>query len=152
MNIIDKITKSQIRTDLPTFQVGDTVRVNYKIIEGKRERIQAFEGFVIKEKTAVNYDSLNWIFDGEFYGWAGSIGQKNNFDSIRFKIKSASDSTITKVTVRLRENSHQGTILYEDVLSININPSTEKDLSWSIGETVLNDGITNYFFEKKQHI
>ncbi len=48
MNIIDKITQSQIRTDLPAFQVGDTVRVNYKIIEGKRERIQAFEGFVIK--------------------------------------------------------------------------------------------------------
>ena len=47
MNIIDKITQSQIRTDLPEFRVGDTVRVNYKIIEGKRERIQAFEGFVM---------------------------------------------------------------------------------------------------------
>lgn len=50
MNIIDKITQSQIRTDLPEFKVGDTVRVNYKIVEGKRERIQAFEGFVIAIK------------------------------------------------------------------------------------------------------
>ncbi len=50
MNIIDKITQSQIRTDLPEFRVGDTVRVNYKIVEGKRERIQAFEGFVIAIK------------------------------------------------------------------------------------------------------
>ena len=48
MNLVDKITKSQIRQDLPEFQVGDTVKVNYKIIEGKRERIQAFEGYVIK--------------------------------------------------------------------------------------------------------
>lgn len=47
MNLIDKITKSQIRTDLPEFRVGDTVRVDVKIIEGKRERIQAFEGIVI---------------------------------------------------------------------------------------------------------
>lgn len=47
MNIIDKITKSQIRTDLPEFRVGDTVRVNVRIVEGKNERIQAFEGIVM---------------------------------------------------------------------------------------------------------
>ncbi len=47
MNIIDKITKSQIRTDLPEFRVGDTVKVNVRIIEGKTERIQAFEGIVM---------------------------------------------------------------------------------------------------------
>lgn len=47
MNLVEKITKSQIRTDIPEFQVGDTVRVDVKIIEGKRERIQAFEGLVI---------------------------------------------------------------------------------------------------------
>ena len=50
MNILDKITKSQIRTDLPEFRVGDTVKVDVKIIEGKRERIQAFEGIVIAIK------------------------------------------------------------------------------------------------------
>ena len=47
MNIIDKITNSQIRTDLPEFRVGDTVKVNVRIIEGKTERIQAFEGIVM---------------------------------------------------------------------------------------------------------
>lgn len=52
MNIIDKITAKQIRTDLPEFRVGDTVRVDVKIIEGKRERIQAFEGIVISKKNA----------------------------------------------------------------------------------------------------
>ena len=47
MNLVDQITKSQIRTDLPEFRVGDTVKVNVRIIEGKRERIQAFEGIVM---------------------------------------------------------------------------------------------------------
>ena len=47
MNLIDKITKSQIRTDLPEFRVGDTIRVDVRIIEGKRERINAFEGLVM---------------------------------------------------------------------------------------------------------
>ena len=50
MNLVEKITKSQIRTDIPEFRVGDTVRVDVKIIEGKRERIQAFEGTIIKKR------------------------------------------------------------------------------------------------------
>lgn len=47
MNLIDKITEKQIRTDIPEFRVGDNVIVNVKIVEGKRERIQAFEGLVM---------------------------------------------------------------------------------------------------------
>ncbi len=50
MNVIDKLNEKQIRTDIPEFRVGDTVRVDVKIIEGKRERIQAFEGVVIARK------------------------------------------------------------------------------------------------------
>ena len=46
MNVIDKITANQIRTDLPEFQVGDTIKVGVKIVEGKRERVQDFEGIV----------------------------------------------------------------------------------------------------------
>lgn len=51
MNIVDTITKSQIRTDIPEFRVGDTVKVDYKIVEGKRERLQAYEGIVIAIKN-----------------------------------------------------------------------------------------------------
>ena len=47
MNLVDKITAKQIRTDLPEFRVGDTIKVDVKIVEGKRERIQAFEGLVM---------------------------------------------------------------------------------------------------------
>lgn len=50
MNVIDKITEKQIKKDVPDFRVGDTVRVDVKIIEGKRERIQAFEGIVMARK------------------------------------------------------------------------------------------------------
>ena len=46
-NIIDKINEKQLKKDVPEFRVGDTVRVDVKIIEGKRERIQAFEGIVV---------------------------------------------------------------------------------------------------------
>lgn len=48
MNVIDKITASQLNPNIPEFRVGDTVRVDVKIIEGKRERIQAYEGVVVK--------------------------------------------------------------------------------------------------------
>lgn len=50
MNIIDKITNAQLNPNVPEFRVGDTVRVDAKIIEGKRERIQAFEGVVVARK------------------------------------------------------------------------------------------------------
>ena len=47
VNLVEKITSKQIRTDIPEFRVGDTVKVNVKIVEGKRERVQAFEGLVM---------------------------------------------------------------------------------------------------------
>ncbi len=52
MNIIDKITKKYMNPSIPEFRVGDTVSVGVKIIEGKRERIQAFEGTVVARKGA----------------------------------------------------------------------------------------------------
>ena len=52
MNVIDKITEKQLNPNVPEFRVGDTVRVDVKIIEGKRERIQAFEGIVISKKNS----------------------------------------------------------------------------------------------------
>jgi large subunit ribosomal protein L19 len=51
-HLIQEITKEQLRTDLPDFRPGDTVRVHVKVIEGNRERIQVFEGVVIKRRGA----------------------------------------------------------------------------------------------------
>lgn len=50
MNIIDLVEQEQLRTDLPEFAAGDTVKVHYKILEGARERVQVFEGIVIARK------------------------------------------------------------------------------------------------------
>ena len=47
MNLIDTIEKQQLRTDLPSFKPGDTVKVHVKIKEGDKERIQVFEGVCI---------------------------------------------------------------------------------------------------------
>ena len=49
-NIIAEITKDQLRTDLPEFRAGDTVRLHVRIVEGTRERIQLYEGVVIKRR------------------------------------------------------------------------------------------------------
>ncbi|ANU10533.1 50S ribosomal protein L19 [Planococcus antarcticus DSM 14505] len=49
-NIITEITKEQLRTDLPTFRPGDTVRVHVKVVEGTRERVQVYEGVVISRR------------------------------------------------------------------------------------------------------
>ena len=51
MDLIKSITKEYERTDIPQFSVGDTVRVSLKIKEGNRERIQVFEGFVLKKQN-----------------------------------------------------------------------------------------------------
>ena len=47
-NIIQELEKEQLRSDLPELEVGDTVRVFVKVIEGNRERLQNFEGVIIK--------------------------------------------------------------------------------------------------------
>ncbi|MBE6598943.1 MAG: 50S ribosomal protein L19 [Ruminococcaceae bacterium] len=47
MNKIDAFTKEQLKETVPSFNVGDTVRISNKIVEGTRERIQMFEGTVI---------------------------------------------------------------------------------------------------------
>ena len=51
MNIINVLEQEQLRTDIPTFRAGDTVRVHVKVVEGSRERIQVFEGLVIKRQN-----------------------------------------------------------------------------------------------------
>jgi large subunit ribosomal protein L19 len=52
MNLIQKIQAPQMRTDLAKFSVGDTVKVHFKIVEGKNERVQVYEGLVIAMKNA----------------------------------------------------------------------------------------------------
>ena len=50
--LIQELTKEQLRDDMPDFRAGDTVRVHVRVVEGTHERIQMFEGVVIKRKGA----------------------------------------------------------------------------------------------------
>ena len=50
MDIIKSVTEEQIRTDLPELKIGDTVKVFFKVREGTRERVQMFEGTIIKKR------------------------------------------------------------------------------------------------------
>jgi large subunit ribosomal protein L19 len=50
--IIEQIEQRQLRPELPQFKAGDSVRVHFKVIEGQRQRIQVFEGIVIKRQGA----------------------------------------------------------------------------------------------------
>jgi large subunit ribosomal protein L19 len=51
-NTIQSLEQRQLRTDLPHFKAGDTVRVHFRVIEGQRRRVQVFEGIVIKRQGA----------------------------------------------------------------------------------------------------
>ncbi|GBF33507.1 LSU ribosomal protein L19p [Desulfocucumis palustris] len=50
MNLIQSLEQEQLKKDIPDFQPGDTVKVHVKVIEGTRERIQVFEGVVIRRR------------------------------------------------------------------------------------------------------
>ena len=52
MDIVHEIGKEQLRTDLPEFRVGDTIKVHYRIKEGSKERVQVFQGIVIQRRWA----------------------------------------------------------------------------------------------------
>ncbi len=66
MNIIQKIESEYLRTDIPKFRAGDTVKVHLRIVEGEKERIQIFQGNVIRIKRGTTGASftIRKISDG----------------------------------------------------------------------------------------
>ncbi len=52
MNIVESITKEQLKTDIPQFRGGDNVKVHVKVVEGNTERIQIFQGVVLRRMGA----------------------------------------------------------------------------------------------------
>ena len=52
MNVLNEIVQDQLRTDLPEITPGDTVKVSAKVVEGNRERIQVFEGLVMRMRNS----------------------------------------------------------------------------------------------------
>ena len=58
MRVLEQLEKEQVRTDLPDFRPGDTVKVHVKIKEGEKERIQVFEGIVIRKRQGASRASF----------------------------------------------------------------------------------------------
>lgn len=56
--LIQSLEQAQVRTDRPSFGVGDTVRVFVKVVEGTRERLQAFEGTVLAKRNGSNRETF----------------------------------------------------------------------------------------------
>lgn len=57
-NVIDAIEAEQLRTDIPAFRPGDTVKVHVKVVEGEKERIQVFEGVVLRRSNGRNRETF----------------------------------------------------------------------------------------------
>jgi large subunit ribosomal protein L19 len=57
-NVIDELNREALRTDLPEFGVGDTVRVHVKVTEGNRERVQAFEGVCMRYRGGASHTNF----------------------------------------------------------------------------------------------
>jgi large subunit ribosomal protein L19 len=66
MNVLEMIEKEHVRTDIPAFKAGDTVKVYVRIIEGQKQRIQAFEGVVIRKR--MGYSRSNFTVRKISYG------------------------------------------------------------------------------------
>ena len=58
MNQLERIQRSLVKKTMPSFEIGDTVRVHVKVVEGDKERIQVFEGIVIARKGARNSETF----------------------------------------------------------------------------------------------
>ena len=84
-NLVDKINEKHISKDIPEFRVGDTVRVDVWVKEGKKERIQAFEGLVVAKKGG----SVSETF---------SVRKKSGTVAVT-RIFSVNAPTIDKITV-----------------------------------------------------
>ncbi len=58
MDLINTVTASQLKTDIPEFKAGDTLRVHTRVIEGEKERIQIFEGVCIRRKGSSIHETF----------------------------------------------------------------------------------------------
>ncbi len=58
MGVIESLEREQLRDDLPEFEPGDAVRVHFRVIEGSRQRVQVFEGTVIKRQGALSRETF----------------------------------------------------------------------------------------------
>ena len=137
--LIEAVTKSQLRTDLPSFRPGDTLRVHVRIIEGTRERIQVFEGVVIKRRGGGVSETFT------VRKISSGVGVERTFPLHTPKIEKSKLNVVVKYVVlnyityvvyvvKLLEskkfvNQHLNKAMYESNSTQSIKPS--RSLLWS---------------------
>ena len=98
LNLVNEVTKTQLKNDIPDFRPGCTVRVDVKIKEGDKERIQAYEGLV----TAIHGSGINEAFTVR--KMSGSIGVERTFP--------VHSPIIAKITVLRRGKVRRAKLFY----------------------------------------
>jgi large subunit ribosomal protein L19 len=58
VSVIDELERMQLREDIPVFSPGDTVKVHFRVIEGQRQRVQVFEGIVIRRQGSTSRETF----------------------------------------------------------------------------------------------
>ncbi len=97
-NLIEDIEKQQLRDDIPEFNSGDTVAVQVRIREGKRERLQIFEGIVIAKKNR----GLNSSF---------TVRKISNGEGVE-RVFQTHSKLITEITVKRRGDVRRAKLYY----------------------------------------
>ena len=117
MNIIDVVEKEGMKKEVPQFNVGDTVKVNVKVVEGNRERIQAYEGVVIAKK----HSSIRETFTVRRISF--NVGVERTFLLHSPKIESIVVTRKGKVRraklYYLRDRVGKATRVKEDIVAMN---------------------------------
>jgi len=97
LGLVNEVTKSQLKTDIPAFRSGSTVRVHVKIKEGDKSRIQVFEGVVIERAGG----GISEITIGEGLSGAGTASSPLNLNIANYTSQSTISLSSTEGSVNL---------------------------------------------------
>ena len=129
------------------YALGITQQGLYENLQGIIEYDGGASGFAVEYEPVTGFEYLNqWEFTTSvFSGWAGVIGKPESISAIKFKVR-ARDDPITTISVILSENGSDGTIVAQEILTVDVQPFEEEDIVWQLDSTITNTQNINYYF------
>ncbi len=129
------------------YALGITQQGLYENLQGIIEYDGGASGFAVEYEPVTGFEYLNqWEFTTSvFSGWAGVIGKPESISAIKFKVR-ARDDPITTISVILSENGSDGTIVAQEILTVDVQPFEEEDIVWQLDSTIINTQNINYYF------
>ncbi len=129
------------------YALGISSQDLYENLQGIIEYDGGETGFAVEYESVTGYEYLNqWEFTTSvFSGWAGVIGKPESISAIKFKVR-ARETPITGISVILSENGRDGSIIAQEILSVDVQPYEEKDIIWQLDKIVNNTNNINYYF------